>query len=210
MEKPSDGTAESAERWANQMYSPVVVLMDRSESMSLEDRDGILVEPDPGEHLLMADAAAGILVRDLHQLADGPLAIAGFAIDPTRATEAKDGQYVFVNGRFVRDRMLAHALREAYREDGKVKKRTLANISCLSAEVIEGLKVLLKGGVAVPSAEEVFTVERRNVKVGPLSLNRVMVTDGLAKGDRIALAGVHILREGTRVRLLAEPAMAAP
>lgn len=51
-------------------------------------------------------------------------------------------------------------LREAYREDGKVKKRTLANISCLPAEVIEGLKVLLKGGVAVPSADEVFTVER--------------------------------------------------
>ena len=51
-------------------------------------------------------------------------------------------------------------LREAYREEGKVKKRTLANISCLPAEVIEGLKILLKGGVAVPSAEEVFTVER--------------------------------------------------
>ena len=51
-------------------------------------------------------------------------------------------------------------LREAYREDGKVKKRTLANISCLPTDVIEGLKVLLKGGVAVPSADEVFTVER--------------------------------------------------
>lgn len=51
-------------------------------------------------------------------------------------------------------------LREAYREQGKVKKRTLANLSCLPAAVIEGLKVLLKGGVAVPSAEEVFTVER--------------------------------------------------
>lgn len=51
-------------------------------------------------------------------------------------------------------------LREAYREAGKVKKRTLANLSCLPAEVIEGLKILLKGGVAVPSAEEVFVVER--------------------------------------------------
>ena len=51
-------------------------------------------------------------------------------------------------------------LRESYREDGKIKKRTLANISCLPAEVIEGLKVLLKGGVAVPSADDVFTVER--------------------------------------------------
>lgn len=51
-------------------------------------------------------------------------------------------------------------LREAFRHQGKVRKRTLANLSCLPAEVIEGLKVLLKGGVAVPSAEEVFTVER--------------------------------------------------
>jgi len=51
-------------------------------------------------------------------------------------------------------------LRESYREAGKVCKRTLANLSCLSDEVIEGLKVLLRGGVAVPSAAEVFTVER--------------------------------------------------
>jgi hypothetical protein len=51
-------------------------------------------------------------------------------------------------------------LRESWREDGKVRKRTLANLSCLSAEVIEGLKLLLRGGVAVPSAEAVFTIER--------------------------------------------------
>jgi hypothetical protein len=51
-------------------------------------------------------------------------------------------------------------LRESYREDGKVRKRTLANLSCLAPEVIEGLKVLLRGGVAVLSAEDVFVVER--------------------------------------------------
>ncbi|PKO85294.1 MAG: DNA mismatch repair protein MutL [Betaproteobacteria bacterium HGW-Betaproteobacteria-12] len=50
------------------------------------------------------------------EAAAGPLTIAGFAIDPTRATDAKDGQYVFVNGRFVRDKVIAHALREAYRD----------------------------------------------------------------------------------------------
>ncbi len=50
------------------------------------------------------------------EAAAGSLAIAGFAIDPTRASEAKDGQYVFVNGRFVRDKVIAHALREAYRD----------------------------------------------------------------------------------------------
>ena len=51
-------------------------------------------------------------------------------------------------------------LRESYRENGKVRKRTLANLSCLSSEVLEGLKVLLRGGVAVPSADELFSVER--------------------------------------------------
>ena len=59
-----------------------------------------------------------------------------------------------------RDSPPAVLLRESYREGGKVRKRTLANLSCLSTEVVEGLKVLLRGGVAVPSAQEVFTVER--------------------------------------------------
>ena len=59
-----------------------------------------------------------------------------------------------------RDSPPAVLLRESYREDGKVRKRTLANLSCLGHEVIEGLKVLLRGGVAVPSAPEVFSVDR--------------------------------------------------
>ncbi|MDE2439934.1 MAG: DNA mismatch repair endonuclease MutL [Betaproteobacteria bacterium] len=50
------------------------------------------------------------------EASSGPLTLAGFAIDPTRATDAKDGQYVFVNGRFVRDKIIGHALREAYRD----------------------------------------------------------------------------------------------
>ena len=59
-----------------------------------------------------------------------------------------------------RDSPPAVLLRESWREDGRVRKRTLANLSCLSADVIEGLKVLLRGGVAVSSASELFTVER--------------------------------------------------
>ncbi|WP_306604295.1 DNA mismatch repair endonuclease MutL [Azonexus sp.] len=46
----------------------------------------------------------------------GPILLSGFAIDPTRAGEIKDGQQVFVNGRFVRDKIIGHALREAYRD----------------------------------------------------------------------------------------------
>ena len=34
-------------------------------------------------------------------------------------------------------------LRESYREDGKVKKRTLANLSKLPRDVVEGLRSLL-------------------------------------------------------------------
>jgi len=45
----------------------------------------------------------------------GPLALKGFAVQPAYATQLA-GQYAFVNGRFVRDRVLAHALREAYRD----------------------------------------------------------------------------------------------
>jgi DNA mismatch repair protein MutL len=44
----------------------------------------------------------------------GPLALSGFAGDPSQAKAARDAQYVFVNGRFVRDKLLTHALREAY------------------------------------------------------------------------------------------------
>ena len=50
-------------------------------------------------------------------------------------------------------------LRESYRENGKVRKRTLANLSCLSSAIIEGLKVLLRGGVAVPSAWAVNVID---------------------------------------------------
>lgn len=51
-------------------------------------------------------------------------------------------------------------LRETYRAEGKVKKRTLANLSALPPEVIEGLKVLLRGGAAIASGEEMLTIER--------------------------------------------------
>jgi hypothetical protein len=51
-------------------------------------------------------------------------------------------------------------LREGYREDGKVKKRTLANLSQWDPQLIEHFRVLLRGGVAVASAQELFTIER--------------------------------------------------
>src|SRR6516164_928911 len=40
-------------------------------------------------------------------------------------------------------------LRESYREQGRVKKRTLANLFDWPASLVEGFRTLLKGGVAV-------------------------------------------------------------
>src|SRR3954463_7103705 len=44
------------------------------------------------------------------------LRLSGLAGTPQAATARADSQYFFVNGRFVRDRLLAHAAREAYSE----------------------------------------------------------------------------------------------
>ncbi|MFH1044425.1 MAG: DNA mismatch repair endonuclease MutL [Pseudomonadota bacterium] len=44
------------------------------------------------------------------------LRLSGFAGSPAFSRSSRDAQFVFVNGRFVRDKLLAHALREAYRD----------------------------------------------------------------------------------------------
>jgi hypothetical protein len=51
-------------------------------------------------------------------------------------------------------------LREGYREGGKVVKRTIANLSHWDPQLIEHLRVLLKGGIAVDSAQSVMAIER--------------------------------------------------
>ena len=51
-------------------------------------------------------------------------------------------------------------LRESYREDGKVRKRTLCNLSDWPAAYIEGLRGVLKGGTVIPAEHDAFTVTR--------------------------------------------------
>lgn len=48
-----------------------------------------------------------------------------------------------------------------------------------------------------------YSVHRTDVEVGEIIEDKVFVKSGLDKGDRIAAAGVHILQEEQRVRLLA-------
>jgi hypothetical protein len=51
-------------------------------------------------------------------------------------------------------------LRESYREDGKVRKRTLCNLSDWPKAHIEGLRGVLKGGTVIPAEREAFTITR--------------------------------------------------
>jgi hypothetical protein len=50
-------------------------------------------------------------------------------------------------------------LRRSYREDGKVKKETLANLSRLPPEAIDAIRAVLRGEVLV-GAEQAFEIER--------------------------------------------------
>jgi DNA mismatch repair protein MutL len=63
--------------------------------------------------LLGADFAAASVPVDARA---GPLRLHGLAGTPQAARNRADAQYFFVNGRYVRDRLLMHAVREAYRD----------------------------------------------------------------------------------------------
>ena len=68
----------------------------------------------------VADRVAAILGKEFSAASlavdaeAGTLALAGFAGSPQAARSRSDAQYFFVNGRFVRDRVLSHAVRDAY------------------------------------------------------------------------------------------------
>ena len=76
-------------------------------------------------HLPRSDAkgrAAAILGEDFLQESRsidalaGPLRLTGLCAQPAHSRARNDAQYCYVNGRFVRDKLLSHALREAYQD----------------------------------------------------------------------------------------------
>src|SRR5271167_5092046 len=78
-------------------------------------------------------------------------------------------------------------LRESYREEGRVRKRTLCNLSDWPKAHVEGLRGVLKGGSVVAADREAFTVTRSlpHGHVGAalgtarkIGLERILGTDG--------------------------------
>src|SRR5277367_5227671 len=51
-------------------------------------------------------------------------------------------------------------LRESYRHEGKVRKRTLCNLSDWPTAMVEGLRGVLKGGTVIAAEHDAFTVTR--------------------------------------------------
>src|ERR1700679_867509 len=51
-------------------------------------------------------------------------------------------------------------LRESYRQNGKVRKRTLCNLSDWQPAHVEGLRGVRRGATAIPPDRDAFTVSR--------------------------------------------------
>src|SRR3984957_8276400 len=82
-------------------------------------------------------------------------------------------------------------LRESYREGGKVRKRTLCNLSDWPTAHIEGLRGVLRGGTVVAAERDAFTVLR--------SLPHGHVAAALGTARKIGLERL-LGRDGNRQR----------
>ena len=51
-------------------------------------------------------------------------------------------------------------LRESFREDGRIKKRTLLNLTHWDPVHVEGLRAVLKGGTVIPPGQDAIRIER--------------------------------------------------
>jgi DNA mismatch repair protein MutL len=78
--------------------------VDHWQESSLEQRSAHILGEEFAQARLPLEEAAG------------PLSLHGFVGLPTAARSRADSQYFYVNGRFVRDKLLTHAVRSAYQD----------------------------------------------------------------------------------------------
>jgi len=79
-------------------------------------------------------------------------------------------------------------LRESYRAQGRVRKHTIANLTAWPEPLVEGLRTLLRGGVALARADEALTISR--------SLPHGHVAAVLGTAERIGLPKLLSERRG--------------
>src|SRR5208283_1155578 len=109
-----------------------------------------------------------------------------------------------------RDSPPAVLLRESYREDGKVKSRTLANISDWPEAKIDSLRRVLAGETLAPPGAERFEIERAlghghvAAALGPLRRARLILAMIVARivEPAVKLATARQLSEATAAHSL--------
>ena len=98
-------------------------------------------------------------------------------------------------------------LRESYREGGKVKKRTLANLSSLPSDQIEAMRAVLRGDALAP-AGKAFEISRSqahgHVQAVTAAMKRLdmagLLGQGGAKRDRVlAMIAARVLQPHTKL-----------
>jgi hypothetical protein len=99
-------------------------------------------------------------------------------------------------------------LRESYREGGRVKKRTLANLSHLSDATIEALRRVLRGDTVV-APDDVFTIERSRPHghvaavvgtIKKLGVDRLLASRRSPERDRaVALIAARVLAPDSKL-----------
>ena len=100
-------------------------------------------------------------------------------------------------------------LHESYRLHGKVKKRTLANLSKWPPTLIEGLRILLKGGTAVAKFNDAFDIVRSRPHgavaavlgtLRQLRLERLIAAQRSPQRDRVvAMIVARVLDPGSKL-----------
>ena len=107
-----------------------------------------------------------------------------------------------------RDFPPTHLLRESYREDGRVRKRTIANLSALSDAQIDGFRAVLRGEVLRP-VDALFEqtasrahghVQAVSVAIQRLGFASLLVSRPCAEGDLVcAMVAARILAPNTKL-----------
>ncbi len=97
-----------------------------------------------------------------------------------------------------RNRRPTILLRKAWREGKRIRKKTLANLTCLPPGMVEGIRRVVKGGVAFERPDEAFqiriTPDGRPVNsmctlldhLGSLTLNQIALAGNLQQTFNVA------------------------
>jgi RND family efflux transporter MFP subunit len=167
-----------------------------------QDVDEILVAVDVPETIMAADIRSADIVQLVAEFSGAPGV--QFPVHVTEIAQAADP----VTQTF-RVRAALKAPPDVNLLPGMTATVTLTyrRAAILGSPILVPVSAVLKDGTGEPVAWVIgsdLSVSRRVVKLGAATGGRIEIIEGLQPGERIAVAGVPLLREGMRVRDLGD------